>query len=110
MITIETIQESLAKARRLIETGEQTNDLWLLEMKDEVYTTESQRAEFTGCCSVGCSPNNIVQSFIGPVCKWTRQPCEAAKLRNLIELLGSINRNQTPSLLEGIHCDHHLSR
>jgi hypothetical protein len=105
-----TIEESIAEARALIASGKTTDDLWLLELKDEVYESEREQSQFRGGCTVGCSPENIVNSCIGLVCRWTRQPCERARLSNLIELFETINRNQTPTLLEGIHCDHHLSR
>jgi hypothetical protein len=104
------IEELTAEARALIDSGEKTSDLFLLEIVDEVHATERERAEFRGCCSVGCSSANIVNSDFGPLCRWTRLPCESARLSNLIELYGSINQNQTPSLIEGVHCDHHLSR
>lgn len=105
-----TVRESEAEARALIASGEKTDDQWLLEIIDDVHVQEQERAALRGTCSGGCSAANLVEGAFGTICKWTGRPCEHARLSGLINLYGTINKNQLPTILEGVHSDCHLSR
>jgi hypothetical protein len=88
-----------------------SDNLCLLLEIDYVYEDEQKKSEQSGRCSSGCRESNLVEATFGQfVCKWTRRPCEAVKLRQTISLLSHINRDQSPIFIEGVHSDCHLSR
>ena len=112
---MQTPNELAQMARKAIATGEYPrDDLALLLEIQETHVEEAKRAELVGQCSAGCCVSNLEEAVIGParflVCKWTRKPCKMVELRDTIELLGAVNKNVKPSLIEGIHDDRHLSR